>query len=500
MRDNTPVRVRFAPSPTGFLHTGGARTALYNWLWAKQSGGKFILRIEDTDDERSTEESTRAILDGLQWLGLTWDEGPDPDPARFGQSIGEHGPYYQSERAPRHRELVQQLLTEGKAFYCPATAEEMTCGDGKKLLFSPYRDLAADEQKQKLAAADGALPVRFKCPRGEAVTWDDAVRGEVSFPSDELGDFIFIKSNGQPLYNFAVVCDDATMAITHVLRGEDHISNTPKQLLLYRALGFSAPVFGHAPLIVGMDRARLSKRHGATRVSAYREMGVLPQALVNFLLLIGWAPKDNKELFTREEMLSYFNPSDIGKSAGAFNIEKLHHFNGLYIRQLSPEALLASLKPFIPAQWLSYRGEDYARDTLALFQEKLTLLSEIAEQAWYFFRDPVDADYNEATVAKFLTGNVQAPQILGALFKQFSAVDNDSWDEAHLAPLVDTLCTELEVGKGKVMQPWRVALTGNKISPGFFDLVTLLGKETVLRRVLPWVERLSSEQTAGKLH
>ena len=243
--------------------------------------------------------------------------------------------------------------------------------------------------------------------------------------------------------------------------------------------------------IVGMDGARLSKRHGATEVGAYRRMGILPEAMVNFLLLIGWAPKDNKELFTREEMLKYFNPADINKAAGAFNPEKLNHFNGLYIRALSPEQFLERLKPFMPAEWLGYRGADYARTALALFQDKVVTLSEIADHAWYFFRDPQEDDYNESTVAKFLVENEQAAEIIGTLYAQFSELDDSSWDEEHLAALVDALCERLELGKGKVMQPWRVALTGDKISPGFFDLVVTLGKETVLRRVKPWLERLS---------
>jgi glutamyl-tRNA synthetase len=491
MADHPTIRVRFAPSPTGYLHTGGARTALFNWLWAKQAGGRFILRIEDTDEARSTEESTRVILDGLSWLGLTWDEGPDPAPGHFGESLGDHGPYFQSQRSPRHLEYAQRLLAEGQAFYCPATEEEMTGPDGKKLLFSPYRDLSPEEQRARLEAAGGALPLRFKCPRGAEVAWDDVVRGPVSFQSDGIGDFIFVRSNGKPLYQFAVTCDDADMAITHVLRGEDHISNTPKQILLYRALGLTPPVFGHAPLIVGMDGARLSKRHGATDVGAYRQMGILPEALVNFLLLIGWAPKDNKELFTREEMLQYFNPADINRSAGAFNPEKLHHFNGLYIRALSPAEFLTRLKPFIPAEWLSYRGEDYAQAALALFQDKLVLLSEIEQHAWYFFRDPQAEDYNDKSVAKFLTENEQAGEIIAALYAQFSELSDSSWDEEHLSPLVEALCAKLELGKGKVMQPWRVALTGDKISPGFFDLIVTLGRETVLRRVKPWLERLA---------
>jgi glutamyl-tRNA synthetase len=532
---NTPLRTRFAPSPTGYLHTGGVRTALFSWLVAKQTGGQFVLRIEDTDEQRSTEESTRAILDGMSWLGLTWDEGPDPNPARFGESFGPAGSYFQSQRAARHLELLDGLIKSGKAFYCPATAEEMAGADGKKLLLSPYRDLSYDEQQARLSAAGGQLPVRFKCPLSEEVAWDDAIRGRVSFKSDEIGDFIFVKSNGKPLYNFAVVCDDADMRINLVLRGEDHISNTPKQIMLYHALGFPEPRFGHAPLIVGMDRARLSKRHGATQVGAYRELGVLPEALVNFLALIGWAPSGNsavanQEVFTREELIEYFHIEEVGKSAGAFNIEKLTNMNGLHLRALSPDAFFEAARPFLPEEWLkkplhpmelttqidAVNKEIAARDILdkdsivkakrvmLLYQDKLTLLSQARENVWYFFERPrleepaPDADgnvsyvgyYNPKAVAKFLTGNADAPAVLKQVYAAIDAVPAADWDEAHLHPAVDVVCEALGLGKGKVMQPWRVAITGDTVSPGFFDLLAVLGKDETLARVKPWVEKL----------
>jgi len=544
------VRVRFAPSPSGYLHTGSARTALFNWLWAQQAkragsagGGAdgpvrhsdawqqapvpadsnaqagtpaptrgtlpsaFILRVEDTNENRSTEASMRAILDSLHWLGLRWDEGPDPEPARFGQNIGPCGSYFQSERAARHAEVLAQLLAAGQAFYCPATTEQMTAPDGKKLLFSPYRDLTSAQQQEKLAAAQAAglpgLPVRLKCPRGVELAWDDIVRGAISFQSDEIGDIIIARSNGQVLYNFAVTCDDNDMQITHVLRGEDHISNTPKQLLLYDALGWPRPVFGHVPLIVGMDRARLSKRHGATKVEAYRELGVLPEALFNFLLLIGWAPSGNnaelanKELFSVEEAIEAFDPRGIGRSAGAFNTEKLEYFNGLYIRALAPDAFFAALRPFLPADWLAYRGAEYARQACLLFQEKLTLLSEIEQNAWYFFRDPSppdapgETDYNLDSVEKFLVGNHDAPRIIGGLYPLFEALSEADWTHERLESIVDGFCEASGLGKGKVMQPWRVALTGDKMSPGFYELLCVLGREVVLRRSAPWHAKLT---------
>ncbi|MDQ3022842.1 MAG: glutamate--tRNA ligase [bacterium] len=518
MTSTTPVRVRFAPSPSGYLHTGGARTALFNWLWARKTGGQFVLRVEDTDENRSTAESTHAILESLLWLGIDWDEGPDPDPARFGESVGPHGPYFQSMRADRHRTLVMQLVEQGKAYFDPAEAEEWVDEHGKKKLFGPRRDIAIEEQR-KLREDGRAMPVRFKCPHDVTVEWNDIIRGPVSFQSGDIGDFVILKSNGSPLYNFAVTCDDADMRISHVLRGEDHISNTPKQLLLYRALGLDAPVFGHVPLIVGMDRARLSKRHGATRCEAYREEGYLPDAMVNFLALIGWAPKDNHELFTsRTQLIEYFNPHDIVKSAGAFNTDKLDHFNGLYIRGMSPDEFFAALRPFVPQKWIDYRGDEYAKSVCVLYQEKLVKFADIVDNAWYFFEAPIEVEstvavasvppsdgrkdasatdvsptgaYNPAAVDKLLLNNADAPTALGQLYAQFDAVS--SWDAQALEATVDAFCEGSGLGRGKVMQPWRVALTGDKMSPGFYDVLVVLGKDEVLSRAKPWVERLKNE-------
>jgi glutamyl-tRNA synthetase len=299
------------------------------------------------------------------------------------------------------------------------------------------------------------------------------------------------------------------MEINLVLRGEDHISNSPKQILLYRALGLEPPRFGHAPLIVGMDRARLSKRHGATKVGAYREMGVLPEAMCNFLALIGWAPSGhseaaNQEIFTRDELVKYFNPGEIGKAAGAFNMEKLENMNAQYIRSLSPAEFYARVRPFLSPNWLEEYGAEYTQRALALFQDKLTFLSQAQENAWYFFMRPrleepqADAEgnvsyvgyYNPKTVEKFLTGNDAAKGVLVNLMSKLEQVPAGDWDEGHLGPLVDAACEDLGLGKGKVMQPWRVALTGDKISPGFYDLVGVLGKDETLARVKPWVERL----------
>jgi glutamyl-tRNA synthetase len=410
-------------------------------------------------------------------------------------------------RAERHRTLVMQLVEEGKAYFDPATAEEWTDEHGKKYLFGVHRDISIDEQ-HRLRGEGRAMPVRFKCPRDLTVEWNDIIRGPVSFQSADIGDFVILKSNGNPLYNFAVTCDDNDMRISHVLRGEDHISNTPKQLLLYRALGWEPPTFGHVPLIVGMDRARLSKRHGATRTEAYREEGYLPEAMVNFLALIGWAPKDNRELFeSRSQLIEYFNPYDIVKSAGAFNTEKVDYFNGLYIRGMSGDEFFAALRPFIPEKWLEYCGEEYAKSVCVLYQEKLAKLSEIVENAWYFFEAPVVGEpltasaegdtnapptgfYNPAAVDKLLLNNADAPTALSGLLPLFESAD---WDATALESIVDAFCESSGLGRGKVMQPWRVALTGDKMSPGFYDVLVILGKDEVLRRAKPWAQRLKAD-------
>jgi glutamyl-tRNA synthetase len=483
------VRVRFAPSPTGYLHTGGARTALFNWLLARSRGGTFILRIEDTDEARSTEQSTRAILDGLSWLGLNWDEGPETG--------GDFGPYFQSERKELHLKFADRLLKEGHAFVCNCPKEsgeeaadcaaEDAQPQGQRAKYDARcRERTLSEQL-KLLASNPQLPLRLKIDANKEIAFKDLIRGETRFNSDEIGDFIIVKSTGGPVYNFACVIDDSTMNITHVIRGEDHLSNTPKQILIYEKLGWQPPVFGHLPLILGMDRARLSKRHGATSVTAYRELGVLPEALVNFLLLIGWAPKDDKELFTREEMVAAFSIDSIGKSAGAFNTEKLFWLNGRYTRELSNDEYLKLIFEFVPKEWRKGRRDDYVAKVMLLFKDRVTHFAEIEELAWYFFRAP--EDYNEEAWKQVILDNPQARAILRDMPAGYRALD----DFAHAQ--IDKYTREYAVQKGlklkDVIQPMRVAVTGDRFSPGFFEMAELLGATEITKRCAEALKRLA---------
>ncbi len=471
------IRVRFAPSPTGYLHTGGARTALFNWLLARSRGGTFILRIEDTDEARSTEESTAAIMDGLRWLGLDWDEGPEVG--------GEYGPYFQSERKELHLKFADRLLKEGHAFVCTCAKDEQ--GVERAAFDANCRERALSEQL-RLLTENPNLPLRLKVEADRDISFADEIRGEVTVNTNELGDFVIVKSTGGPVYNFSCVVDDATMNITHVVRGEDHISNTPKQLLLYEKLGWEPPKFAHLPLILGMDRARLSKRHGATSIAAYRELGILPEALVNFLLLIGWAPKDDKELFTREEMIAAFSLGGVGKSAGAFNTEKLFWFNGKYTRELPDEVYLKHIFEFIPKEWRKGKREDYLAKVMLLFKDRVTHFAEIEELAWYFFAAP--SEYNEEAWRTLILQAEHTPAVLKEVPAGLRAVD--PYDAEHIEDYLRGYAKEKGLKLKDVIQPLRVAITGDRFSPGFFELAELMGANEIARRCSAALERLEA--------
>jgi glutamyl-tRNA synthetase len=482
------MRLRFAPSPTGYLHTGGARTALFNWLFARTRGGTFILRIEDTDEARSTEESTRAILDGLGWLGLSWDEGPEIG--------GDAGPYFQSERKELHLKFADRLLKEGHAFVCtcPKEKEENLPEDENSAeQLSPMtakydercRNRTLSEQL-KLLAANPQIPMRLKVDKGKDIIVDDMIRGETKFSSDEIGDFIIVKSSGGPVYNFACVIDDATMNITHVIRGEDHLSNTPKQMLIYEKLGWQPPCFGHLPLILGMDRARLSKRHGATSVTAYREAGILPEALVNFLLLIGWAPKDDKELFTREEMVAAFSIDGVGKSAGAFNTEKLFWLNGRYTRELSDDDYLRRIFEYVPKEWQKGRRDDFIAKVMLLFKDRVTHFAEIEELAWYFFRAP--ESYGEDAWKQVIVDSPSAKDVLRDVPAGYRTLDDFS--AKRIEEFTRDYAAQKNLKLKDVIQPMRVAVTGDRFSPGFFEMAELLGASEIAKRCAEALRRI----------
>jgi glutamyl-tRNA synthetase len=478
------IRVRFAPSPTGYLHIGNARTAVFNYLFARQQGGTFVLRIEDTDENRSTPESTEQILASLRWMGLDWDEGPEVG--------GPYEPYQQTARRDMHMDFAKRLFEAGDAFYCtcPATKAE---GEEPDYSAGPTRgpklDLACRNrtvaEQRGILAETPALPLKVKCPE-KTVVISDLIRGPIKFDLADIGDFVILKSSGSPVYNFSVVVDDITMKITHVIRGEDHISNTPKQLLLYELFGAKPPEFAHVPLIMGEDRARLSKRHGATSVWSYKEAGVLPEALVNFLLLVGWAPKDNKELFTRDEMVSYFRLSDVGKSSGVFNIEKLHWINGKYIRALSDDEYFDALREFVPVRWKSSFPENYTRKAALLLKDRLSFLSEFEDLASYFFEPPAVKPDAEKEVILDHPERIGLLEDLFARLESLAEFDHQSLEQTIRAYVAETGCK-----LGDVAQPLRVILTGDRFSPGIFEVTALLGKEETTKRFSAWLARHS---------
>ncbi|MBI5756215.1 MAG: glutamate--tRNA ligase [Nitrospirae bacterium] len=479
MPDN--IRVRFAPSPTGFLHIGGVRTALFNWLFARHNNGVFILRIEDTDQSRSTEESINAITDGMQWLGLDWDEGP----------------YRQTERMDIYKQYVNKLLEEGKAYYCYCTPEELE-GRRKRALAEkriPKYDGRCRGLKAPITGREAAI--RFKAPHDGETIVDDLVKGRVVFDNAQMDDLIIMRSDGWPTYNLCVVVDDATMGITHVIRGDDHLNNTPRQIQLYNALCCSIPQFAHLPMILGHDRTRLSKRHGATSVIAYKDMGYLPEAVVNYLVRLGWSYKD-QEVFNRGELIEKFTLEHVGKAAAVFNPEKLLWMNSHYIAHMETKDIIKCLKPFLikegliktsdepPPPQLGKTGvgegeaqlnEVWMTKVIISLRERCRTLTEFASAARYFFLEDVETDPEAAK--KFLIP--QNRPALEDVLKGIEALPVLSEND------VDTLFKSIMANKslkmGQVAQPVRVALTGRTVSPGIFEVIDILGREKVVRRL-----------------
>jgi glutamyl-tRNA synthetase, bacterial family len=383
----TGIRTRFAPSPTGFLHIGGARTALFNWLFSRHHGGEFVLRIEDTDQERSTDESTRAILDAMTWLGLNWDEGP----------------YFQAQRVDLHRQMVQKLIDEGKAYFCICTSEELEAKRKAALASGKKPKYDGTCRDKKLSKSAGSV-VRFRGAQAGVTIVEDLIKGNISFNNEELDDLIIERGDGYPTYNFAVVIDDALMKITHVIRGDDHVNNTPRQILMYQALGFDVPKFAHVPMILGSDKARLSKRHGATSVMAYKEMGYLPEALVNYLVRLGWSHGD-QEIFSSKELVEHFDLNAVGKSPAVFNPEKLLWLNAHYIKEAKPQRLMEEMKSLWPAG-TNAGDAAFTQKVIADLQPRVKTLTELGSAANFYFADQVQ--YEEQAARKFLVPEVAA--------------------------------------------------------------------------------------------
>lgn len=483
------VRVRFAPSPTGYLHIGGARTALFNWLFARKMGGKLILRIEDTDTQRLKEDSASQILTSLKWLGLNWDEGPEVG--------GDCGPYYQSERQEIYTKYAQQLLDSGKAYYCFCTAEDLEAAREKqRQAKQPFRyartcrDIPMEEAKKRAAAGE-PYSIRIKIPVEGSITVHDLIHGDVTFNMDQFDDFVIVKSNGMPTYNFAVVVDDHLMGMTHVLRAEEHLSNTPKQLLIYEALGFEPPKFGHMPMILAPDRSKLSKRHGATSVEEFQAQGYLPEAIVNYLTLLGWGPGDEREIFDLQETVKLFELEQMSKKAAVYDTKKLTWMNGQYLSQLPLENILPEAKKFflkdglVTETWLEENAEYFAKlvDTVRV---RVKTLQEVADAAVYFFKD-VEA-YDEKGVSKHF--NAEAAVLLE---KCAAALEADPvFDLASTEAIYNKIAEENGLSLGKVIHPTRLALTGRTVSPGMFDVMVLLGKEKTIARILKAVDYIKS--------
>ena len=475
-----PPRVRFAPSPTGYLHVGGARTALFNWLFARRLGGVFVLRIEDTDTERSSDEMITGILDGLRWLGLDWDEGPVVG--------GAFGPYLQSERIDRHRAMADLLVAQGHAYYCYCTPETLKAkreageaADGAWRYDRTCCALTPDEIAARERAATPRV-VRFKVPEGPA-GFDDLVHGPIAFDGANIEDFVLLRSDGQPTYQLSVVSDDVEMKITHVVRGDDHISNTPKQILLYRAAGAEPPKFAHVPLILGPDKKRLSKRHGATSVTEYAKQGYLPEAMFNFLSLLGWSPGNDQELFTRDELVRAFALEGISGGNAVFNTEKLDWFNQQHIVRLAPDELARRVKPWLAAAGLWH--DDYLTDrrawcvaVLELLRPRAKRLDDFAAQGALFFSDALE--YDPAAVDKHL----RAPggdEHLQAIDASLAALD--AFDPVSTEAALRALAEARGVKAGVLIHVVRVAVTGKTVSPGLFDVLALLGRDRVRARL-----------------
>ncbi len=469
------VRVRFAPSPTGHLHIGGVRTALFNWLFARHHGGTFILRIEDTDRSRSTEESIEGILEGMRWLGLTWDEGP----------------YRQTDRLDLYRAQAERLLQSGKAYPCYCTAEELEArrAEAMKRGQTPKYDGRCRHLATPVTGRTPAL--RFAAPQTGQTVISDLIKGTVAFDNAQLDDLILLRSDGTPTYNFGVVVDDVDMKITHVIRGDDHLNNTPRQIQIYAALGYEMPQFAHVSMILGADKTRLSKRHGATSTLAYREMGYLPEALLNYLTRLGWSSGD-QEIFSLDEMIAKFDLHQVGKSAAVFNPDKLLWLNSHYIHHGDPQRLIGLLKPFLVKEGILAQDEepDEARllKILTALKGRSRTLVEMAQASVYFFKD--DYPMEETARIKFLTPAIRP--IFRELITRLEPLSD--FTPSGIEKVFSGLLEEKGLKLSQLAQPVRVALTGRTVSPGIYEVMEILGKERTLARLkkaLEGIERLS---------
>ena len=485
----TKVRTRFAPSPTGFLHIGGARTTLYNWLFARHHQGTFVLRIEDTDEVRSTGDSVTAILDSIRWLGLNWDEGPLDET----RDQGPYAPYYQMKRVETYLKYMRQLVDEGKAYSCYCSKEEL---DAMRKLAQlekrpPRYDgrcrALTDRQKKEFEAAGKKASLRFRMPDTGATIVEDQIRGNVSFENSLQQDFVIQKTTGGPTYNFACVIDDHLMEISHVIRGDEHLSNTPSQVQIYKALGWETPQFAHLSMILGPDGSKLSKRHGATSVLEYKQSGYLPEAMRNYLALLGWATSESQQLFTAEELVGKFDLAGCQKSPATFDTVKLNWMNGEYIRKMPVSELLAHAEPFLKQAGLLEGGAvtPPLEKVVALEHEKFKLLSEIPSLVEFFYKDVVFAP-------KAMDKVLKAPGVKQILLDMAQALgDFAPFEDKALEACIRKFCDEKGLKVGQVFHPVRAACTGRTEGPTLFLMLEIMGKETVVSRLKKAADMLS---------
>ncbi|KTD31646.1 glutamate tRNA synthetase catalytic subunit [Legionella moravica] len=467
------VRTRFAPSPTGFLHVGGVRTALFSWLYAKRHQGQFILRIEDTDRERSTQESVQAILDGMAWLGMDCDEGP----------------YYQTDRYTRYIEVAQQFLDEGKAYRCVCSKERLESLRESQLAAKLKPRYDGHCRNKNLPESDVPFVIRFKNPDSGMVSFKDEVYGDIHVDNNELDDLILVRSDGHPTYNFAVVIDDLDMNITHVIRGDDHINNTPRQINLFKALNAPIPVFAHLPMILGDDGKRLSKRHGAVGVMQFKELGILPHALLNYLVRLGWSNGD-QEIFSVEEMISCFDLKNVSRGVSSFNYDKLYWLNQHYQKSDDPDSVAQALSWHFEQAGIDLSKGPQLKDLVVTQAERCKSLAEMCNLSLYFYTDSIE--YDDDAVKKHLRPAILEP--LAALYERLKEVND--WQKDHLQECINDISAQFDMNMGKIAQPLRVAVTGTSMSPSIDMTLTLLGKQRVLSRLEQALEKIRLRASA----
>lgn len=486
---NKNIRVRFAPSPTGYLHIGGARTALFNWLYARHYGGTFVLRIEDTDLLRSTPEAVDAILDGMRWLGLDWDEGPGIG--------GKYGPYFQTQRLNLYTPFINKLLESGRAYYCYCSAEELSdrreeqLAGGKPSVYD-RKCLNLNETERERLEKEGKKPaIRLKMPDKKIIV-NDLIKGNMEFEGSLLSDFVIIKSDGVPTYNFAVVIDDILMKISLIMRGDDHISNTPKQIIIYQALGIDLPEFAHIPMIMGPDNARLSKRHGATSVIEYQKMGFLPEAVINYIAHLGWSSGTNQEIFTISELIEGFALEKISNHSAIFDMEKLNWYNNEYLKNLDDEKYVELLIPFLKEAGLvelplNDEKKEWLKKIVSLMKSRVRNFKQFLEYGDYYFTDDFSIEDKGMTILE----QSGVKNVLTDLVKYIKKIDK--WNEENIESKVREMASELNLKGKDIIHPTRIALSGKTVGPSLFSLMEILGKDKNINRLEKTIKKIEKE-------